>query len=524
MQLIRLYIKDYKILKNFTIDFPYDFKKYISVFIGANGSGKSTILEAIAQIFSDTILNQTAKFGFELEYSVKLEEVIEQTSTTSKFNTAYIIVILRAEKNEKIKASIISGMDDTDFSDKVIDSRKMVVFGQGKEKSVQSYLPDNIVIYYSGLSKIMEDLCKPHEEKLSKAYRKGNTDINRDFFYYKPEHFGIILLSLLSYEYGEIPDFLKAKAQIEKMYSVQLILKEPFWADSSSVVENFWGASGNVRRFLDFICHNFSEGGKYDFLDYNIIKQNVKVVELSDDRLQINIKDHKTLYVIREFFGEERLFFEVLSTMYHDDLIDSIDATFIKNIDNQPTQFSVLSEGEQQAIVIKGMIELLSNKNTLFLFDEPDTYLHPSWQRQFIGEIEKEIENISRIEISTGQSIFPENTFLIATHSPQLLSNAKTELNFVKIIENGVLVEKTPNFYGREISSILYNLMGVEERNETIKKDISKLFTLIEDEETEEAEKELIRLTEILGETDPDLKNAEIQLNYLKEDEANNQE
>ena len=210
--------------------------------------------------------------------------------------------------------------------------------------------------------------------------------------------------------------------------------------------------------------------------------------------------------------------------MLEDGMLEDISFSLEKQNNGNYKSFNVLSEGEQQAIVVKGMTELLSGKNTLFLFDEPDTYLHPSWQRQFIGEIEKEIENFSKIERSTVQSIFPENTFLIATHSPQLLSNAKTELNFVKIIENGILVEKKPKFYGREISSILYNLMGVEERNETIKKDISKLFTLIEDEETEEAEKELIRLTEILGETDPDIKNAEIQLNYLKEDEANNQE
>ena len=44
MQLKKLYINDYKILKDFTIEFPYDFKKYISVLIGTNGSGKSTIL------------------------------------------------------------------------------------------------------------------------------------------------------------------------------------------------------------------------------------------------------------------------------------------------------------------------------------------------------------------------------------------------------------------------------------------------------------------------------------------------
>jgi predicted ATP-binding protein involved in virulence len=152
----------------------------------------------------------------------------------------------------------------------------------------------------------------------------------------------------------------------------------------------------------------------------------------------------------------------------------------------------------------------LAGENTLFLFDEPDTFLHPKWQRSFISEIEESIE-LSRAN---------EFSYLIATHSPQILSNAKPDKTFVKIIEEGQLVEQTPKHYGREISSILYNLMGVEERNETIRKDLSKLFMLIEDEEIEEAETELERLTEILGETDVDIQNAAVQLNYLKEDEA----
>lgn len=517
MQLKSLYINDYKILKSFTIEFPYDFNKYISVFIGANGSGKSTILEAIAQIFSDTILNQTAKFGFELEYSVKLEEIIEQTSTTSEFNVAYIIVKLHAEKGEKIKASVISGMDDTDFSDKIVDSRKMVIFGQGKEKSAQSYLPDNIVIYYSGLSEIMKNLCKPHEEKLSKAYRKGNTDIDRDFFYYKPEHFGIILLSLLSYEYGNIPEFLHNKAKIHGMHSVQIRLKKPTW--HKDTIKEFWGAEGEVRKFLDYLNENSATSADLTKPEITSHKGNIVIEAWQDEALIITIIGLERLYEIREHIIEERKLFEILNIMLEDGMLEDISFSLVKKDNGNSKSFNVLSEGEQQAIIIKGLIELLAGKNTLFLFDEPDTYLHPGWQRQFINEIEKEVEQYYKTD-----DLRSENSYLIATHSPQLLSNAKTELNFVKIIENGALVEKTPKFYGREISSILYNLMGVEERNETIKKDISKLFTLIEDEETEEAEKELIRLTEILGETDPDIKNAEIQLNYLKDDEANNKE
>ena len=180
----------------------------------------------------------------------------------------------------------------------------------------------------------------------------------------------------------------------------------------------------------------------------------------------------------------------------------------LKKADEQQN-FGVLSEGEQQAIIIKGLTELLSEKNSLFLFDEPDTYLHPKWQRQFITDIENTIDS----------NYNSENSFVIATHSPQLLSNAQSELNFVKIIEDGDLIENTPKYYGREINSILYDLMGVEERNKLVREKISDLYTLIAEEEIEDAESSLKELQELIVKDDPELKRAEIQITYLKEDE-----
>ena len=61
--------------------------------------------------------------------------------------------------------------------------------------------------------------------------------------------------------------------------------------------------------------------------------------------------------------------------------------------------------------------------------------------------------------------------------------------------------------------------MGVEERNKLVREKISDLYTLIAEEEIEDAESSLKELQELIGKDDPELKRAEIQITYLKEDE-----
>lgn len=505
MQLKKLYINDYKILKDFTIEFPYDFKKYISVLIGTNGSGKSTILEVIALIFSGVLLNKKAKFGFELEYSVRLDNITEETFNSGEFHTAYILVKLQASEGEEIKVSIDSGMDNTDFTDKIISGEHKVILNQGSQNVALSYLPDNIVIYYSGLSEIMQELVEPHNEIISTAYRKNNTLADRDFFYFEPEHFGIILTSLLSFEYGDIPDFLRTKAKIDGVQSIQIRLQKPEWAKDT--IQNFWGAEGEVRNFLDYLNENSATTDDLINPDNSKSIGNIVIEAWQDEAINITIISQERLFGIRNHLIEERKLFEILNILFSDGMLKDISFS-LKKADEE-SNFGVLSEGEQQAIIIKGLTELLSEKNSLFLFDEPDTYLHPKWQRQFITDIENTIDS----------SYNYENSFVIATHSPQLLSNAQSELNFVKIIEDGDLIENTPKYYGREINSILYDLMGVEERNKLVRDKISDLYTLIAEEEIEDAGSSLKDLQELIGKDDPELKRAEIQITYLKEDE-----
>lgn len=150
----------------------------------------------------------------------------------------------------------------------------------------------------------------------------------------------------------------------------------------------------------------------------------------------------------------------------------------------------------------------------MFLFDEPDTYLHPSWQRNFIENINQLAE---RNDYNTSQ-------FIITTHSPQLLSNADPKSCDVQIMEDGEIVKVTPKYYGRDISTILYEMMGVERRNKKVAKSLSVLFDLIEDEKLEKAKSEFKTLSDLLGEDDPAIIRAKTQIDYLEEasNEANN--
>jgi predicted ATPase len=496
MQINSLYIDDYKLLKDFTINFSKD----VSILIGINGSGKSSILETIAQIFSDAYLQEKSKFGFRLEYELRLEEIIEQTATTSEFKTDYIKVEISAKKkNEKLLYRVYTG---TDILEKETDIEKK--FG-----SIEKVFPSNIVIYYSGLADIMKKICLPHDEKLSVNFRKGNTSLHRPFFYFEPPLFNLILITLLSYEYGDIPKFLADRAKIKGVQSIQINLKKPSWGKGK--INEWWGAKGEVKTFLDYLD---SIEGPF-IVDKKTFKPkgNVFIEGFQNEALNITIISQEKLFEIREHFVEERTLFKILNTLLIDGFQPEVKFSFVQEDNSGQHSFNILSEGEQQAIIIRGLIELVNNENTLFLFDEPDTYLHPSWQRNFIESINDLSKNAE----------YNNSQFLITTHSPQLLSNADPVNCDVQIMEDGEIVKVTPKYYGRDISTILYEMMGVERRNKKVAKLLSVLFNTIEDDDLENSKAEYEKLIEILGEDDPAMVRAKSQLDYLQEaqNEAN---
>ena len=75
----------------------------------------------------------------------------------------------------------------------------------------------------------------------------------------------------------------------------------------------------------------------------------------------------------------------------------------------------------------------------------------------------------------------------------------------------------TPKYYGKDNDAVLYELMGVTKRIDSMTEKIDNLFKAIEDENIELSEQLYSELVDILGDDDSDLVRAKMQIDYLND-------
>jgi ABC-type multidrug transport system ATPase subunit len=190
-----------------------------------------------------------------------------------------------------------------------------------------------------------------------------------------------------------------------------------------------------------------------------------KIVDkLGDNFIKYDFNSIKNLYDIKGF-SEEKQIFERLDMLAYEGMLGKL--TLFVEKQGQILNSDTLSEGEKQIIAIRGINDLLINENTLLLFDEPDTYLHPSWQGKFWEGINEHI-NLDNAQ------------FIVTTHSPVLLTNLKNgEVHF---LENGQCETFYP-YLGRDVHFILRK-MGGNARSADIEEDLRSLSFALTDVKT----------------------------------------
>ena len=139
----------------------------------------------------------------------------------------------------------------------------------------------------------------------------------------------------------------------------------------------------------------------------------------------------------------------------------------------------------------------------IVLIDEIELHLHPKWQQKIIRVLRK---------------CFPNIQFIISTHSPQILGEVESKhLRILTLQESGEIKVTIPEqSYGLTSSEIVEELMGGKGRNQDVKKKIDQIFKLIDQENFVKAESEIKELqTELNGEI-PELIEAKSLILMMK--------
>lgn len=314
--------------------------------------------------------------------------LIGDASKRVSFNFAldYVIKIEDAEHEIKI-----------DFTNNAFTLTSSVS-GTITQTDLIQYLPSQLVALYSGEE---SRLWKEYYESFYKNYNTsiiGNTaniESSQQMLYINKYYWDIALLVMLA---------------------TDIDLKDIIGDITLETIDiNF-----NVKNLKDFAKINPNETLSF-------------IGKLSGEQasISVNLDDFKEL---ADFESAIRMF-KFLSVAYlpkeeNNKLITNIDLTF-----NNGIKTNSFSEGEKKKILLKLVMDVLSDENSLVLLDEPDSHIHIAHKKQ----IKAMIENASRESILT-------------THSPTLMNVFEEHLVF---LDNGKIK-------GKENAEILAEIAGDE--------------------------------------------------------------
>ena len=452
MKLEYLYIDGYKGLKRLKLQFkeqtgvvPVDF------LIGCNGSGKSSVLEAVGLIFTRIMQNELPGFIFELKYRMP-----DGTG-----------IYVKPQKKG--------------FCDASGRRRKLYVELEKNGKTQQlysipdEYLPDRIISYCSGANSSMEDILirSPRASLASDLYdlslamdvENGEGPVSG-----KEEHPGESSVArgeaaeeiLSFYERLDVnPRVLFLDAVTSKFILPALFAVMPFDMQDDRISEKALRYATlrkkllkrlNIRlipaafslRIDDTRLEEAADRPQMSILR-RLLSQDVKGKALSNcvihrtstDRLEEDgslagetaavflfesweAEGEKVFYhpmLQRYFDGSPFALISTLLTAWREGVIREIHFSYRNGDERGLYEMEDLSDGELMWLARIGLILMAQNhsgENTLFLYDEPDVHFNDDWSRDFV----RFVYAMCSMDGTSG------NEFLVATHSDLILTDA----------------------------------------------------------------------------------------------------
>lgn len=274
---------------------------------------------------------------------------------------------------------------------------------------------------------------------------------------------------------------------------IEAILVDPKKADCIAMVLDYLGYSDSiearfhmsppVKRMEEILYSNEPEKELYEYVTNSRVN-NINSEFFFDNEKNISIdKIHEALKCFeRVIHTTQKPRFDVEISRHGIRVIDStyyIDSDFLFLIQSgfarlrevtlekrehyKRLRISDASSGEQSVVMSFLGIASQIEDGSLVCIDEPEVCLHPEWQEKYIELLMSAFERYKSCQ------------FLIATHSPQVISNLRTSNCYIMSMEDGEVnsaelfinksadyqlakVFKTPGFKNEYLSRIALNV------------------------------------------------------------------
>ena len=408
-RLIKLWLEDFKNLIDYTVDFNPSHN--IDIFLGWNGTGKSNLFEALVIIFRD--LSEWSKSKSSSRYKTLMKgyhllyEINEQIVDISWYP--------REMKSPTLKWR--NSQEDNQ------DTEIFVKISKGELP-----FPRFIFGYYSGPTNRLAEHFLPMNQNHYKRLLNTKSDDpetlsqlleERRFFCAENHHAKYVLLAFFHKEDDLINKFLKDRLRIIQFESALFIIRKPDWAKKGQTAESFWGADGVMLRVLERL-QRFA-------IAPMVLKQKIREGYRSTDQehYYFFLPDLKSLHAFASEYQNARTFFLALESIDFSELIYDLKI----QVRVQATQteevaitFHELSEGEQQLLMVLGLMRFTKSHQSLVLLDEPDTHLNPHWSVDYLKLLTR-IMSESTSESEEQQT----SQILMSTHDPLVIASLLKE-------------------------------------------------------------------------------------------------
>jgi len=140
-------------------------------------------------------------------------------------------------------------------------------------------------------------------------------------------------------------------------------------------------------------------------------------------------------------------------------LVQMSEVTLRRATTNHRVEITDASSGELSLVVTLLGIASSIESGSLVLIDEPEISLHPQWQSEYLERL------------SDAFAAYRGCHFVVATHSPTLVSGARPERTSIVDLEDSGIVDRKPTFAG-SVDEVLVTTFGVVSKSNLYLRDL----------------------------------------------------